>query len=69
MMGKMWNLWHGCHKESEGCMRCYVYRRDTEFDKDSNIVHKTASTPSHKKEEYHQPRQQAFRKKSLPLQQ
>jgi len=43
MMGKMWNLWHGCHKESEGCMRCYVYRRDAEFDKDSNIVHKTAS--------------------------
>jgi len=20
MMGKMWNLWHGCHKKSEGCL-------------------------------------------------
>ena len=40
---KMWNLWHGCHKKSEGCQNCYVYRRDAEFDKDSNVVHKTAS--------------------------
>ena len=22
----MWNLWHGCHKWSEGCRHCYVYR-------------------------------------------
>ena len=39
----MWNLWHGCHKKSEGCLHCYVYRRDAEFEKDSNIVTKTAS--------------------------
>lgn len=24
----MWNLWHGCHKFSEGCRYCYVYRGD-----------------------------------------
>ena len=42
-MGEMWNLWHGCHKKSEGCLHCYVYRRDAEFEKDSNIVTKTAS--------------------------
>ena len=42
-MGQMWNLWHGCHKKSEGCQHCYVYRRDAEFEKDSNIVTKTAS--------------------------
>ena len=42
-MGKMWNLWHGCHKKSEGCLHCYVYRRDAEFEKDSNVVTKTAS--------------------------
>ena len=42
-MGEMWNLWHGCHKKSEGCQHCYVYRRDAEFEKDSNIVTKTAS--------------------------
>jgi len=42
-MGEMWNLWHGCHKKSEGCMHCYVYRRDAEFEKDSSEVRKTAS--------------------------
>ena len=41
--GQTWNLWHGCHKKSEGCQHCYVYRRDAEFEKDSNIVTKTAS--------------------------
>ncbi|MBR6181320.1 MAG: DUF5131 family protein [Prevotella sp.] len=42
-MGEMWNLWHGCHKKSEGCKHCYVFRRDAEFEKDSNVVTKTAS--------------------------
>ena len=42
-MGERWNLWHGCHKKSEGCLHCYVYRRDAEFEKDSNIVTKTTS--------------------------
>ena len=42
-MGEMWNLWHGCHKKSEGCQHCYVYRRNAEFEKDSNVVTKTAS--------------------------
>ena len=42
-MSEMWNLWHGCHKKSEGCQHCYVYRRDAEFEKDSNVVTKTAS--------------------------
>ena len=38
-----WNLWHGCHKKSEGCKNCYVYRRDKSIGKDSNIVYKTRS--------------------------
>ena len=42
-MSEMWNLWHGCHKKSEGCQHCYVYRRDAEYEKDSNVVTKTAS--------------------------
>ena len=42
-MSEMWNLWHGCHKKSEGCQHCYVFRRDVEFEKDSNVVTKTAS--------------------------
>lgn len=37
----IWNPWHGCHKKSAGCFNCYMYRRDAEFGKDSNIVTKT----------------------------
>lgn len=36
-----WNLWHGCHKISEGCKNCYVYRMDSGFEKDSSIISKT----------------------------
>ena len=39
----VWNPWHGCHKISPGCLNCYMYRRDAEFDKDSSIVTKTSS--------------------------
>lgn len=39
----IWNPWHGCHKISEGCKNCYMFRRDAQFDKDSNVVTKTAS--------------------------
>ena len=36
-----WNPWHGCHKFSEGCQHCYVYRMDERRGKDSSIVTKT----------------------------
>lgn len=39
----LWNCWHGCHKKSEGCRFCYVYRRDEHHDIDSNVIRKTAS--------------------------
>lgn len=39
----MYNCWHGCHKKSEGCLNCYVYRRDESIGKDSNIIYKTKS--------------------------
>ena len=29
----MWNPWHECHKISEGCRHCYVYREDAAFGK------------------------------------
>ncbi|WP_410070922.1 DUF5131 family protein, partial [Barnesiella intestinihominis] len=32
-MSVSWNLWHGCHKISEGCRHCYVYRQDSRYDK------------------------------------
>lgn len=38
-----WNPWHGCHKISEGCKNCYVYRQDAMYDKASFIVKKTSS--------------------------
>ncbi len=37
----LWNLWHGCKKTSEGCLNCYVYRRDEKHGKDSSITTKT----------------------------
>lgn len=40
-MSVSWNLWHGCHKISEGCRHCYVYRQDARHDKDSREVTKT----------------------------
>lgn len=38
-----WNPWHGCKKISPGCLNCYVYRRDSEFGKDSSVVTKTSN--------------------------
>lgn len=40
-MEQFWNLWHGCHKYSAGCLHCYVYRRDGKYDIDSTKVRKT----------------------------
>lgn len=37
----MWNLWHGCHKLSEGCKHCYVYRGDARREVDSSVVVRT----------------------------
>ena len=40
-----WNPWHGCHKISEGCRHCYVYREDAAFGTSvpPNEVRRTAS--------------------------
>ena len=43
MASDIWNPWHGCHKYSEGCRHCYVYRRDDKIGKDASVVTKTAS--------------------------
>lgn len=37
-MSVLWNPWHGCHKLSEGCRNCYVYRIDGKHSKDSSSV-------------------------------
>lgn len=54
-----WNPWHGCHKLSEGCRNCYVYRIDGRHGKDSSIVSKTKNfdlpVRQNKKGSYHIP--------------
>lgn len=37
----VWNPWHGCHKKSAGCLNCYMFRRDSMYEKDSTLVTKT----------------------------
>lgn len=37
-----WNPWHGCHKISEGCSNCYVYRMDARHEKDASVVKKNS---------------------------
>ena len=39
----LWNPWHGCHKLSEGCRHCYVYRGDARREIDSSVVTQTKS--------------------------
>ena len=36
----MWNLWHGCHKLSEGCRHCYVFRMDGRYGRLPDTVRK-----------------------------
>ena len=38
-----YNPWHGCHRYSEGCVNCYVYRRDDSIGKDASVIIRTAS--------------------------
>ncbi|SHF14767.1 DUF5131 family protein [Dysgonomonas macrotermitis] len=40
-MQKLWNPWHGCHKLSEGCRNCYVYRGDAKRGIDSSVITQT----------------------------
>ncbi len=42
-MDVIWNPWHGCRKISEGCLHCYMFRRDAQIGKDSTIVTRTAA--------------------------
>lgn len=41
MASALWNPWHGCVKYSEGCMHCYVYRRDQSVGRDASVVTRT----------------------------
>lgn len=34
----IWNPWHGCHKCSTGCLRCYVFENDKNFGINTNKI-------------------------------
>lgn len=42
-MAVTWNPWHGCHKYTEGCQNCYVFRMDARHERDSSIIKKTGN--------------------------
>jgi protein gp37 len=33
-----WNPWHGCHKVSQGCKYCYMFRDKARYGQDPNVV-------------------------------
>lgn len=33
-----WNPWHGCHKVSQGCKFCYMFRDKARYGQDPNVV-------------------------------
>lgn len=33
-----WNPWHGCHKVSQGCRNCYMFRDKAKYGQDPNVV-------------------------------
>jgi len=39
-----WNPWHGCHKVSDGCKHCYMYRDKERFKQDPTIVVRSKTT-------------------------
>jgi protein gp37 len=36
-----WNPWKGCHRKSEGCKHCYIFRANDRKKIDTNIIYKT----------------------------
>lgn len=41
-MSLLWNPWHGCHRVSEGCRNCYVYRIDGAHGRNGGEIHLNA---------------------------
>ena len=39
----IWNPWHGCHKCSEGCQRCYVFEKDKQLGINTENIKQTRS--------------------------
>ena len=39
-----WNPWRGCHKISEGCLNCYMFREQRQYGGDPNKVLRSKTT-------------------------
>ena len=39
-----WNPWRGCHKVSQGCKNCYMFREQKRYGNDPNIVVRSITT-------------------------
>ncbi len=39
-----WNPWHGCHKVSQGCKNCYMFRDKARYGQDPNVVVRSKTT-------------------------
>lgn len=37
-----WNPWYGCHKVSQGCKNCYMFRDMKRYGRDANVVRRSA---------------------------
>ena len=50
-----WNPWQGCHKTSDGCKNCYMYRDKKRYGQDASVVVRSAKAtfnkPLHWKEQ------------------
>ena len=42
-MSEVWNMWHGCHKLSQGCRFCPVFQKDYLYGRNPSVVFKTKS--------------------------
>jgi len=39
-----WNPWYGCHKISQGCKHCYMFREQARYGRDPNLVQRSRTT-------------------------
>lgn len=39
-----WNPWHGCHKVSQGCKNCYMFREKGMYGQNPNVVVRSKTT-------------------------
>ena len=41
---KTWNPWHGCHKVSQGCKNCYMFRDKVRYGQNPDVVNRSKTT-------------------------